>query len=196
MKNTITFCAIYVFLGNKWAQGQWSRGRSLGVHQFFKNPLLRPCCWFKNLRRTSFITSVITSLVSLFTLFDPLFLTLPTFSIVTPKRWKNLNKIPLCRILCWIFWKKDSFKKSERFRSSLDLESYRCGHPQIYNFFPVFADFRTLPGHTEKWKWLYLKEKNQLLPGDKFSIISKGMVFRADQKKVLISLFAFFLFGM
>ena len=183
-------------MGNKCAhQGQRSRSHSLGVHQFFKNHLLRSCCWFMNLRRTSFITSIITSLVSLFTLFDPLFLTLPTFAIVTPKRWKNLNKIPLCRILCWIFWKKDSFKKSEDFRSSLDLESYRCGHPQTYNFFPVFADFRTLPGHTGKWKWLYLKEKNQLLPGDKFSIISKGMVFRADQKKVLISLFAFFLFG-
>ena len=172
-------------MGNKCAQGQRSRSHSLGVHQFFKNHLLRSCCWFMNLRRTSFITSIITSLVSLFTLFDPLFLTLPTFAIVTPKRWKNLNKIPLCRILCWIFWKKDSFKKSEDFRSSLDLESYQCGHPQTYNFFPVFADFRTLPGHTGNENGFIWRKKISCYRGINSRLSQKEWFLEPIKKKYL-----------
>ena len=52
-------------------------------------------------------------------------------------------------IIIIIFWPDaESFEKKfikiKYSRNSLDPENSRCGHEQPYNFFFVFADFRTL----------------------------------------------------
>ena len=55
---------------------------------------------------------------------------------------------------------KKKFIKIKYSRSSLDLENSRCGHQQPYNFFSVFADFRTLADNSGKPKSVDSKQKN------------------------------------
>ena len=81
---------------------------------------------------------------------------------------------------------KKILKKIKYSRSLSDPENYWCGHQQPYNFFPTSRHF---PINQEN--------KNQLIQSRKiscnwekifFCIISRGKIFTADQKKILISL--------
>ena len=61
---------------------------------------------------------------------------------------ERINWISRCKTLCWIFWKK-FIEKIKYSRSSPGHKISRCDQ-QPYNFFSVFADFRTLLGNSEK----------------------------------------------
>ena len=75
-------------------------------------------------------------------------------------------------------------KKKRRFcRSSPDPENSRCGHQQPYNFFSVFADFRTAQ---ENQNCLVQCRRISCNWGKKFFIISKEKIFRADWKESLL----------
>ena len=72
------------------------------------------------------------------------------------------------------FFEKKSLRKIKYSRSSPDPENFRCGHQQPYNFFSVFANFRTLPNVSEKIKNCSLKgEKLAVTKEKKFPIILK-----------------------
>ena len=71
-------------------------------------------------------------------------------------------------------------------RSLSGTENSWCGHQQSYNFFPVFANFRTLLATQENQNWLIRSGKISCSWGKTFClIISKGKIFRADRKKSL-----------
>ena len=57
-------------------------------------------------------------------------------------------------------FEKKLLKKIKYSRTSPDTETSRCGHQQPYDFFSVFADFRTLPDNSGKQKLVDLNQKN------------------------------------
>ena len=63
------------------------------------------------------------------------------------------------------FSEKKIIKKMKYSRSLSGTENYWCGHQQSYNFFPVFANFRTLLDNSGKPKLVDSKRKNQLQLG-------------------------------
>ena len=67
-----------------------------------------------------------------------------------------------------------SLRKIKYSRRSPDPENFRCGHQQPYNFFSVFANFRTLPDVSEKIKNCSLEgEKLAVTEEKNFPIILK-----------------------
>ena len=112
-----------------------------------------------------------------FFLLGRLFFTLGTFLGATLKRWERAVKFLDSKFYAEFLEKKK--KKLCSPRSSSDPENSVCSHQQPFNYFSVFADFRTLPD---------VSGKNNLggLEAEKFSvtriffspIISRGKVFK------------------
>ena len=86
--------------------------------------------------------------------------------------WKELIGFPDAELHAKSFEKKIRFS-----RSSPDPENSRCGHQQPYNFFSVFADFRTAQ---ENQNCFVQCRRISCNWGKKFLIISKEKIFIAD----------------
>ena len=95
-----------------------------------------------------------------------IFLTLDLFLSAAPKGWEESVAFLDAELYAKSFEKK-FIQKIKYFRSSPDPKNSWCGYQQRYNFFSVFADFQKL----------------RLF----FFIISKGKIFRAHRRKILIS---------
>ena len=74
-----------------------------------------------------------------------------------PKEWKESIGFPDAELCAELLEKIIKIKYS---RSSLNLENSPSGHQQRYDFFSVFADFRTLADNSGKPKSIDLKQKN------------------------------------
>ena len=81
------------------------------------------------------------------------------FVTATPKVWKESIGFPNSELYTESFQKKFIEKKIKYLRSFPDPENYRCGNQQPHNFFPVFANFRTLPYNSEKQNQLIRSRK-------------------------------------
>ena len=112
------------------------------------------------------------------------------FLSATPKGWKKISVISRCRVLCWIFWKKNVIKKFKHWRTSPDPESSWCDHQQPYNFFSVFNDFLTLLDNTGEPNLVDSKQKKLAVTRDSFFCfffvfffwLSLKKFFKADRK--------------
>ena len=95
----------------------------------------------------------------------------------TPKGWKESIEFADAELYAESFEKKIKMKYS---RSSLDPGDSCCNHQQPYNFLSFFADFRT----TQENQNQSIRSRKISCNWEKrFSIISKGKIWRADRKK-------------
>ena len=118
-----------------------------------------------------------------------LFVCGPPFSLgpflgATPQRWKKTNWIFWKIILCWT-WKK----KEKSLRTKKPARPWKF-LVDSFNFFSVFAFFRTLPDGSGRSKITHRKQKNMIEKEKKNQAnTSRDNDFRADPKKILISLY-------
>ena len=109
----------------------------------------------------------------------------PVFGCHAALKLKNQLDIRKVQFMLKISKKKFSKNLQEQ-KSSPDPENFQSSDQQAFNFFPVFAVFRTLPDGSGTPKVFEGKQKNMMEPEKKSQgDISRGTDFTSDQKKSL-----------
>ena len=76
-------------------------------------------------------------------------------------------------------WKKKFSKNLQEQKSSPDPENFRSSDQQPFNFFSVFAVFRTLPDGSGTPKVIEQKQKNMIEPEKKKAISQEERILQA-----------------